>query len=96
MLLGKLWRNHLVCIDVNLCRRCILGYFGDRMKQTKQFRIVKCSDPSLWYNTEVGEVYPCERGERLTGGDILWTREDSEYGQLLNWVWAHDVQWLTD
>jgi hypothetical protein len=31
--------------------------------------------------------------ERLTGGDILWTRADnSSYGKLLNWVWLKDTE----
>jgi hypothetical protein len=57
------------------------------------FRIVKCSDPSLWYADRIGEVFVCFRMERLTGGDVLWTRGDiSDYGKLLNWVWAKDAE----
>lgn len=57
------------------------------------FRIVQCSDPMLWYADRVGDVFVCLRMERLTGGDILWTREDSSsYGKLLNWVWAKDSE----
>jgi hypothetical protein len=47
----------------------------------------------LWYADRVGDVFVCLRMERLTGGDILWTREDSSsYGKLLNWVWAKDAE----
>ena len=60
----------------------------------KQFQIVKCPDTRLWYSRYIGSVFPCERGERLSGGDILWTREPSEYGPILNWVWADDVKWV--
>ena len=57
------------------------------------FRIVQCSDPLLWYADRVGDVFVCLRMERLTGGDILWTREDSSsYRKLLNWVWAKDAE----
>ena len=57
------------------------------------FRVVQCSDPSLWYADRIGDVFVCTRMERLTGGDILWTRNDtSEFGSLLNWVWAKDAE----
>ena len=61
----------------------------------KTFRIVKCSDSLLWYNKKIGTEFVCERMERLTGGDILWTREVTDYGKLLNWVWAKDVEEVT-
>ena len=59
----------------------------------KAFRIVKCSDPSLWYSDYIGEIFACYRMERLASGDILWTRhEKSDYGTLTNWVWAKDAE----
>lgn len=52
-----------------------------------QIKIIKCSDPFLWYNEHINEIFKVHR----IGSDRVWVREPNEW-QCLNFVLNEDFE----
>lgn len=53
-------------------------------------KVLKCSNPILWYNQHIGEIFDVLWIE----GNAYWTRERDGVYNATNWIYASDAEVL--
>lgn len=56
-------------------------------RSVMKIRVIKCINPSLWYNKHIGEEFEV----RFVDDKSYWTRERDGLFNALNWIYKHDA-----